>query len=189
MSVCFKSRFPTDRKNAKNPYTATFLLSPVLNLQKLLGFEKKEMLISKDNEEKFRLNTSLLPSDRSQRGKKGSKGVLSFLSLSHHLKNHSRDSLYSGNDLIAFSTICDLCPKVRSSIFLSIQSLTSLGMVIVNLTRSFFVRDISYRCDHKHINMSDTICDVVIRYITRMTHMNEYGEMNKGDGMNERKEN
>ena len=75
----------------------------------------------------------------------------------HHLQDQSSDSLYSGNDLIAFSTICDLCPKVRSSIFLSIQSLRSLGTVIVNLTRSFLVRDMSHGCEHKHINMSDTI--------------------------------
>lgn len=107
--------------------------------------------------------------DASQMDKRGLE-FRSLLSDSNNIKNYF-DSLYSGNNLIAFSTICDLCPNVRSSIFLSIQSFNSLGMVIVNLTRSFFARDISHGCEHKHINMSDNICDNVIHSVISMIYV------------------
>jgi hypothetical protein len=49
--------------------------------------------------------------------------------------------------------------------------LSSLGTVIVNRTRSFLVRDMSHKCEHKHINMRDTIYDNIIQYHMCMNNM------------------
>ena len=119
------------------------------------------------------LHLSKLQSDASQRGKKGSKGVLSFLSLSHPLKNHSELAFLYDNFPIVFIKK-DVVPNFN----------------IENISRSFDNLNTSSTCNFStsekfrkihHINGIMEILKYLINDIHYIDDLMEFININGGE--------
>lgn len=132
-----------------------------------------------------KLNNLLSPHGAiAQWDKKGSEK--SFLSLSNPLKNHSDDSCcFRSVNAISINWV--LFRIWTPSTLLSIHSNKSGGNR--NATYSFLTKFTPfYNITQQSINNCTTMSTCINVCLTN-EHMNVGGEMNEGDGMNERKEN
>lgn len=117
------------------------------------------------------INLSMFPSDASQRGKKGSESVSSFLSPSNPFKNHFSDSSFSFSfsnaSFIAWDNVENRFTFILSSIHL--KSCGSKDTDLLTDKGSFFLgRTINSENIPKLINKSHTITFLVLPNITKM---------------------